>query len=382
MEQIFGSRELLEAVFKKDLCIGCGACVELCPYFKTYKGKTAMLFPCTLSRGQCFAFCPKAEVDLDFLATRFWKAPYEGTPLGKYRKVLMTRAGKKMQKAAFQAGGTVSALMTLALKEGLIDAAALTDRDDMVAVPRLITRAEDVSRCAGSKFMAAPTLSVVNQGVIQGYKRMGVVGTPCQLTAVAQMKTNPLNREGYKDSVILTVGLFCTWAVDTRKLLHLLTECIGDACIQGMDMPPPPSEIMVVDTADGRVEIPLERIRTLVPKGCHVCPDMTSEWGDVSVGVLEGKPDWNTLIIRTQTGDQLVKDACNQGYLKTKPLPAENFKQLCMAAADKKKRALIRARDEGLLNTTAKDRHSVLRFRSEVVQRIIERDTEERCQTS
>ena len=63
--QIFGSRELLEAVLKKDLCIGCGACVELCPYFKTYKGKSAMLFPCTLSRGQCFAFCPKRNIQVE-----------------------------------------------------------------------------------------------------------------------------------------------------------------------------------------------------------------------------------------------------------------------------------------------------------------------------
>jgi coenzyme F420 hydrogenase subunit beta len=55
---VFGPRELIEDVFKKDLCIGCGACVELCPYFKNYKGKTAMLYPCTLSRGRCFAFCP------------------------------------------------------------------------------------------------------------------------------------------------------------------------------------------------------------------------------------------------------------------------------------------------------------------------------------
>jgi len=164
--------------------------------------------------------------------------------------------------------------------------------------------------------------------------------------------------------------------------MPLLTECIGDACIQGMDMPPPPSEIMLIDTDAGKVEIPLERIRELVPKGCHVCPDMTSEWADVSVGVIEGKPDWNTLIIRTQTGDQLVKDACNEGYLKTKPMPAENFKDLCIAAANKKKRALIRARDQGLLNTAVKDQHSVLRLRSEVVRRIIENEVEERCQTS
>lgn len=44
--QIFGPSELLEDVHKEDLCIGCGACVNLCPYFKNYRGKTAMLFPC------------------------------------------------------------------------------------------------------------------------------------------------------------------------------------------------------------------------------------------------------------------------------------------------------------------------------------------------
>lgn len=375
--QVFGSSELIDNVLKKDLCIACGACVELCPYFQNYKGKTTMLFPCTLSQGQCFAFCPKAEVDLDFLAGRFWDAPYEGTPLGNYRSVLIARAGEKMQKATFQAGGAVSALMTLALKSNRIDAAALTDRDDRIAFPRLVTRAEEVCECAGSKFMAAPTLSVVNRGAIQGYERMGVVGTPCQLTSVAQMKANPLKRESFKDPVALTVGLFCTWAIDTRKLLPLLAECIGNVCIQSMDMPPPPSEIMVIDTDDGRVEIPLERIRALVPQGCHVCPDMTSEWADVSVGVLEGKPGWNTLIIRTGAGDQVVKNACKEGYLETKPMPAENFEHLCLAAANKKKRALIRARDKGLLNTIAKDQHSVLRIRSEVVERIIENDPEE-----
>jgi coenzyme F420 hydrogenase subunit beta len=346
--QVFGSNELVEDVLKKELCIGCGACVNLCPYFKNYKGKTAMLFPCTLARGRCFAFCPKTEVDLDALATCFWKTPYEGTPLGKHDRVLMARAGKKMDKAAYQAGGTVSALITLALKESLIDAVALTGQKDMIPVPQLVTKAEQVNECAGSKFMAAPTLSALNQAVNQGYERIGVVGTPCQIMAVAQM----------------------------------LTECIGDACIQGMDMPPPPSEIMVIDTVNGKVEIPLERIRPLVPKGCHVCPDMTSEWADVSVGVLEGMPAWNTMIIRTKAGDQLIADACRKDYLETQPLPAENLKHLCTAAAKKKKRALIQARDEGFLNPAQKDRRAGLRLRSEVVERIIAGDPEELCQSS
>ncbi|MBT3226985.1 MAG: 4Fe-4S binding protein [Deltaproteobacteria bacterium] len=30
----------------RHLCIGCGMCVNLCPYFKNYKGKTSMVFSC------------------------------------------------------------------------------------------------------------------------------------------------------------------------------------------------------------------------------------------------------------------------------------------------------------------------------------------------
>ena len=139
MPHIFGSAELLEDVHKRELCIGCGACVDLCPYFKNYKGKTSQLFPCTLEQGRCFAYCPKAEVDLNELTRKIRRVDYDGSPLGVYRKVLASRSGGRMGKSAFQAGGTVSALMAFGLKNKLIDAAVLTDRDGLIPVPRLIT---------------------------------------------------------------------------------------------------------------------------------------------------------------------------------------------------------------------------------------------------
>jgi coenzyme F420-reducing hydrogenase beta subunit len=109
---------------------------------------------------------------------------------------------------------------------------------------------------------------------------------------------------------------------------------------------------------------------------------MTSEWADVSVGVIECRPGWNTVIIRTQTGDQLITDACRTGYLETQPLPAADLKRLCMAAASKKKRALTQARAQDFLNPLQKGRRAGLRLRSETVEKIIASDPEELCPTS
>ena len=67
--QILGSSELLEDVHTKDLCVDCGACVGLCPYFVSHNGKIARLFACTLSQGRCHAHCPKTQVDLNELST-------------------------------------------------------------------------------------------------------------------------------------------------------------------------------------------------------------------------------------------------------------------------------------------------------------------------
>ena len=134
---VLGSNELAEDVFNRDLCIGCGVCVNLCPYYKTHRGKTARLFQCDLSRGRCYAYCPKAEVDLDELSRQIWNLPYDGSPLGNYRQILAARAGAMMSQNAFQAGGSVSALITLALKNGIIAAAALTGRQ---GPPQILSR--------------------------------------------------------------------------------------------------------------------------------------------------------------------------------------------------------------------------------------------------
>ena len=325
MTTILGARELVAQVLDKGLCIGCGACVELCPYFKNRMGRTTMPFSCDLTRGRCYAYCPKTGAD-----------PGEPAP---YRQAMAARAVNKGTNGAAQDGGAVTALMTFALESGFIDGAVLTDRDGLVPVPRLVTRADEVAECAGSKYTAAPTLAALNRGITEGFGCLGVVATPCQASAVANLRSNPMESAEFTDPVALVIGLFCTWALDTRRFMAFLGERMDLSRIRAMDIPPPPANVLLVSTDEGAVEFPLEQIRPLVPEACHGCPDMTAEQADISVGAMEGRSGWNTLIIRSEVGQRLVEQAVHAGLLETGEMPPANLEHLTEAAANKRQRA-------------------------------------------
>jgi coenzyme F420 hydrogenase subunit beta len=344
--QVFGSNELMEDVHKRELCIGCGACVDLCPYFKNFKGKTSQLFPCNLEQGRCYAYCPKAEVDLNELTLKTRGNAYDGSPLASYRKVLAARAGEKVQLDNVQGGGTVTALLTFAMKTGLIDAAALTGRQALTPLARLVTDWKEIAGYATSKFMASPTLSALNTAVREGYQRIGVAGTPCQMIAVAQMRSNPLGKEEHNVPVTLTVGLFCNWSLDTRRLMDLLSEKLDTSGIGKMDIPPPPAKIMVLETDKGRVEVPLSDIKPLIPHTCY--------------------------IIRSDTGAELVEQAHEEGFIETAVYPSQNLKHLSKAASDKKERSLRTLIRRGLINNQD-DEHAAVRIPPEIVNKILNR---------
>lgn len=364
---ILGSNELITDVFEKNLCIGCGACVSLCPYFKSYNGKTAMLFPCTQPQGRCFAYCPKVEVDLDEVSRQIFGTSYSMEPIGSFRAVKVSRAGKKVKELLFQAGGTVSGLMMHALKNKKIDAAVLTGRDGLLAVPAIVTDPAEVIKFATSKYTSAPTLAAFNQAVHDGYVKIGVVATPCQVLALAQMRCNPLNEKDFSDATALVVGLFCTWALDYRQLLSALAGRVDVNSIKKFDIPPPPSDIMEIITDQGRIEIPLRDIRKSIPNSCDYCFDMTAEFADVSVGVLEGRGDRNTIIIRTERGEEMVNAAAKDGYLDLENYPEKNLGHLSIAAGNKKKRALSKARGDGMINTCHNGRRALIRIEKDTV---------------
>jgi coenzyme F420 hydrogenase subunit beta len=171
--------------------------------------------------------------------------------------------------------------------------------------------------------------------------------------------------------VALTIGVFCNWALDHRQLVAYLSERMDITEITGMDIPPPPTEVLLVQTRTGQAHFPLEEIRKLIPPTCFICPDMTAEWTDVSVGMYEQRPGWNTLLVRTRTGAELVDKAEADSWLVTEAFPEVNEKALSDAAMAKKERSLRNADRHGYLRQDDDDCRPALRVPPEVLMRLL-----------
>jgi coenzyme F420 hydrogenase subunit beta len=366
--EVKGCRELQREVLARDLCTMCGACVGMCPYLVAYRGRVVALDECDLHEGRCYVFCPRTSLDLDLLSQTVFGVPYAADELGTVQEIVMTRARDEGIRSKAQFGGTVTALTSFALDQGLIDSAVLTASDDNILPSgTLAISTTQVRNCAGSNFVAAPTLAAFNREAEGDIQRIGVVATPCQALALAKMRASPLENRNNIDKLKLVIGLFCTWALRYEELARFLADKVPLRQIVKFDIPPPPANLLQVFTNSGRTDIPLDDVRPFVRPTCDVCIDMTAEFTDISVGSAEGVEGWNTLIIRSDVGRELVESARAKGVIETAPLPEQNIAHLKEASLLKKQRGLKK-----IIETTGSDEDLLyLKLASEAVKGLL-----------
>ena len=336
-----GLKALEEKVLGRALCAACGACLSLCPYLRSYKGRVVKLDDCNLEEGRCFAYCPRTEVNLDEVYQKLFGKDYEEIELGPVRKIMMARAKDPIWAKKVQTGGVVSALIDFALRESIFQAAVLTPRDgDLLPQGRIIKGRKEILRCAGSSYVSGPTLEALNKGPWKEKDQIGIVGLPCQVLALARMKTSKLEKKTPIDQVSLVIGLFCTWALDYKPFIAFLHQRVGSRSIKKLNITPPPERILEVTAGGTLYQIPVDDIRPLIRPSCRVCLDMTAELSDISVGTVEGKEGWNTVIVRTPKGEDLLTRAKKAGVIEIRPLTKNNLSHLKEASLLKKRRAL------------------------------------------
>ena len=302
--------DLKSEVWDTGKCSGCGACVAVCPADAiSFEEGEMVVSPrsngyCKQATdgvlcGACYAVCPRTG-----------SQPAE--TLGKYLELVSAKATFEIPHR--QSGGAVTAVLTNALDEGLIDAIVTVTEDRWTMRPSsvIITKSDVLVQQAGSRYSWwVPLLAALKEAVIERkFKRIAVIGVPCVVQAAHRMRESDNDLlKPYAKSIRLVLGLFCTESFDYQALVdgklrsHYKLE---------------PHEIRKLDVkwkleilkTDGSTQvIPLAELESCIRKGCHCCTDLTAVYADISAGAIGSAPGSTTLLVRTPTGKGFVDSA-------------------------------------------------------------------------
>lgn len=347
-----------------DQCSSCGMCAGICPYIGYAADRVRPIYACPLrqegatpsqrkdspsvenalgcssiSGGYCRQVCPQTAHDGKKLAAMVFGRRAPDPDFGHYQQIYFARANPAIRPQGAQYGGVVSALAQWTLEQERSQGVIAVSNVFPYPSPYLATNSQELANCAGSRYLAVPSLAARLQAKQQHLDSLTIIGRPCQVTAWRRLEVlnNTIEAKSYLDSpkAALIIGLFCFWALDSA-FYPWLKGRIG-TLPHWMDIGP---QEVILKTDQGEKQVPVDEIRPFIRPACLSCPDPTSELADVAVGSTELDPQWNTLVIRSDRGCKLVGAAQEAGWLELKPYPAERLPILRQAVHNKKLRVI------------------------------------------
>ena len=251
------------------------------------------------------------------------KAQADELFFGPYQQILSARLDPPSTGAQWT--GITTRLAEVLLEKGLVDAViamAADPHDRWRPRPVLVTRAEDMAQCRGMRMGYAPLLSLVEPALEQGYKRLAVIGIPCQIYALRAIQPQLEREQGLQQ--LLVIGTPCSDNTTTENF-HRFLGLISDR----------PQDISYVEfRADYKVEVRTDQgdkrlipflnlpLSTLPPDffplTCRTCVDYTNVLSDITVGYMGGHgQQW--LLVRNARG-QAVLDGIQDQLVTSAPI--------------------------------------------------------------
>ncbi|MHA2431112.1 MAG: dihydroorotate dehydrogenase electron transfer subunit [Promethearchaeota archaeon] len=327
-----GWTELENEIIKTNNCVYCGACAAFCANIKFNRekeipiedGSCKDVNTCRDGYGLCYNLCPKTEIDRISLSLldKWVFGKKHDTILGHYIGIYSVKLTDKAREVIPGRAGPLTGLLWVAMKNGLIDASIITDKDENFSPFPVIAKNErDLFRCAGYKPSQSPTISLVGEAINKEFNDIAVVGTPCQIQALRKLQNHPIfDYEAY-DLVSLAVGTFCFGTFHNQQLSELFRE---------LDIRP--NQIETIDSHQHNFKMQVKTNSTTkeiafnylyekaIRNACFTCSDYTASFADISVGRVGSEQGWDTLIIRTKRGKQVFDLALDQGFIEIKAL--------------------------------------------------------------
>jgi coenzyme F420 hydrogenase subunit beta len=225
----------------------------------------------------------------------------------------MLRASLKVTAPGAQWTGLTTRIGQRLLETGAVDAVltmAPDPNDKWRPMPVIVTQPEGMAACRGMRMGYAPLLALLEPARAAGYKRLAVIGIPCQVYALRALEQQ-LGLER-----LYVIGTPCSDNTTTENF-HAFLEKIGTYLDAN------PASITYLEFradyhvelrfADGTaraipfLQLPLSELpNDFFPLTCRTCVDYTNVLADITVGYMGGQgQQW--LLTRNARGEELLK---------------------------------------------------------------------------
>lgn len=226
---------------------------------------------------------------------------------GPYRRML--RAELTAPRPGAQWTGITTRLAEKLLLSDRVDA-ILTVKPDPTdrwrPQPVLVTEAEGLAECRGMRMGYAPLLSLLEPAQKAGYRRLAIIGIPCQVYALRALE----QALGFER--LYVIGTPCSDNTTTERFhefLALLSDTPGDIVYLEFRA----DYYVELRFSDGSVrEIPFLKLPIsklppdFFPLTCRTCVDYTNVLADVTIGYMGGDGmQW--LLVRNRRGEELLE---------------------------------------------------------------------------
>lgn len=220
----------------------------------------------------------------------------------------MVRARLKSPSEGAQWTGITTKIAERLLANGAVDAVltmAPDPNDKWRPVPVLVTSPEGMSEVRGMRMGYAPLLALLEPAKEMGFKKIAVIGIPCQIYALRALEAEL----GFER--LYVIGTPCSDNTTTENFHDFLALLSDD----------PDSITYLEFRADYHVElrfadgtskdIPFLKLPIFdlapdfFPLTCRTCVDYTNSLADITVGYMGGQGEqW--LIVRNDRGEELL----------------------------------------------------------------------------
>ena len=225
---------------------------------------------------------------------------------GPLRRMLRARLAAPAPGAQWT--GITTRLAERLLETGAVDAVlamAPDPSDKWRPMPVLVTRAEGMAQCRGMRMGYAPLLALLKPARDAGYKRLAVIGIPCQVYALRALEAEL----GFDR--LYVIGTPCSDNTTTERFHEFLALLADDpATITYLEFRA--DYHVELRFSDGRVktipflQLPLSTLPPdFFPLTCRTCVDYTNVLADITVGYMGGQGEqW--LLVRNARGEELL----------------------------------------------------------------------------